>query len=74
MPPARIMLAISALALAASAARAEEPRDFCPDRPGLGTPACTIDPGHFDIELGIADWTLDKTPDSRTDKIEAGQL
>jgi hypothetical protein len=74
MPPARILLAIVALALAATAARGEALRDYCPDRPGLGTPACTMDAGHFDIELGIADWTLDKAPDGRTDTVEAGQL
>jgi hypothetical protein len=33
-----------------------------------------MDPGRFDIELGIADWTLDRTPDARTDTVEAGQL
>jgi hypothetical protein len=74
MLSARILLAIAGLGLAATAARSEALRDFCPDRPGLGTPACTIDSGHFDIELGIAGWTLDKTPDSRTDLVEAGQL
>jgi hypothetical protein len=63
-----------ALGLAAASAQGEELRDFCPDRPGLGTPACTIDKGHFDVELGIADWTIDRTPDSRTDMVEAGQL
>jgi hypothetical protein len=72
MKLARILLAASILAFA-SAARAEELRDFCPDRPGLGTPACTIDRGHVDIEIGLADWTLDKTSDTRTDMIEAGQ-
>jgi len=74
MPPTLLLPLLAALALAATSARAEELRDFCPDRPGLGTPACTIDPGHFDIELGIADWSLDRTPDSRIDTIEAGQL
>jgi hypothetical protein len=74
MKPALIPLAILTLTLAATAGHAEELRDFCPDRPGLGTPPCTIDAGHFDIELGIADWTLDRTPGSRTDTIEAGQL
>jgi len=74
MLAARIMIALASLGLAATAARSEELRDFCPDRPGLGTPACTMDSGHFDVELGIADWTLDKTPDSRTDIVEAGQL
>jgi hypothetical protein len=74
MLPARMTIAIAAFAFAVTSARAEELRDFCPDRPGLGTPACTIDPGHFDIELGLAGWTLDKTADSRTDTVEVGQL
>lgn len=65
--------ALAALALAASPALAEE-RDFCGDRPGLGNPACTIDPGHLQIELGLADWTLDRQPDTRTDTIVAGDL
>lgn len=74
MFPFRILLAIAGLALAATAAGAEDLRDFCPDRPGLGTPPCTMDPGHFDIEAGLVDWTLDRTQDLRTDTIEAGQL
>jgi hypothetical protein len=74
MLTARIMLAVASLGLAATAAESEALRDFCPDRPGLGTPACTIDPGHFDVELGLADWTLDRTPDSRSDTVEAAQL
>lgn len=73
MGPWPIMLALMALGLGTTA-MAEPLRDFCPDRPGLGTPPCTIDPGHFDVELGLADWTRDRSPDSRTDTIEAGQL
>jgi hypothetical protein len=69
----RIILGLAALGLGTTA-RAEALRDYCPDRPGLGTPPCTIDSGHFDVELGLADWTLDRTPDSRTEAIEAGQL
>ena len=68
------MTIAASFALAATSARGEELRDFCPDRPGLGTSACTIDPGHFDVELGLADWTLDKSPGSRGDTVEAGQL
>jgi hypothetical protein len=74
MRAAQVILAIAALGLATTPARAEDLRDFCPDRPGLGTPACTIDPGHFDFELGLADWTLDKSSDSRIDTFEAGQV
>lgn len=62
------------LLLFAGAARAEEPRDFCPDRPGLGTPACTIDRGHFAVELGLIDWTLDRSPGAREDSIATGDL
>ena len=59
--------------LTASAAFAEE-REFCPERPGLGTPACVLDKGKLQAELGIADWTLDRQPDERTDDIVAGDL
>lgn len=54
------------------ASGAEELRAFCPDRPGLGTPACTIDPGHFAGEVGLLDWTLDRQRDDRTDTLLAG--
>jgi hypothetical protein len=54
------------------AAQADELRDFCPDRPGLGTPACTIDPGHAAIEFGLADWTLDRAGGIRQDSVTSG--
>ena len=63
----RIMVAV--LAMAATPAGAQELREFCGDRPGLGTPACTVDAGHLQVELGLIDWTLDKQPDDRTDTI-----
>ena len=74
MGPRPILLSLAALGLCPAAARAETLRDFCPDRPGLGTPPCTVDADHVAIELGLADWTLDRSPDSRADTIEAGQL
>jgi len=49
-------------------------RDLCSDRPGLNTPACTVDPGRLQVEVGLVDWTLDKQPDQRQDTIEAGQI
>ncbi len=67
----KIML-MGALA-AAAPAFAEEGRDLCPDRPGLGTPACTVDPGHMVFELGLADWTRDDDGPQRTDTILAGE-
>ena len=49
------------LALLPLAAHAAE-REFCANRPGLGTPACTLAPGSAMVELGIAAW--DHTSDS----------
>jgi len=65
MPLRQIML-FAAVALSAPAFAAEA-RDLCPDRPGLGTPACTVDEGRTMLEIGLADWTLDRGADSRTD-------
>src|SRR6478609_6818645 len=52
--------------------RAQEVRDLCADRPGLDTPACTVDKGHVQIELGLADWTHDRQPENITDTVLAG--
>ena len=49
------------LLLAPDAAWADDtPRDYCPARPGLGSPACTIDPGRVSVETSLADWTLEQ--------------
>jgi hypothetical protein len=52
--PARFVLLL-VLAIAATPAAAQE-RDFCANRPGLGTPPCTLGPGTVMIETGIAEW------------------
>lgn len=62
------------LGLIAAPAGAQDLRELCADRPGLNTPPCTVDPGHVLVEVGIADWTLDKQPDSRTDTILGGDF
>jgi hypothetical protein len=66
------LLSAAALLAAAPAAAQDKLRDFCPDRPGLGTPPCTFDPGHGDIEIGLVDWTLDRQAGSRTDTFVLG--
>jgi len=70
--PFRPLLAfcITAMPLAASAA---DLRDYCPDRPGIGTPSCIIDRGHASVELGIADWTLYRSPDERDSSLVLGE-
>ncbi len=60
-----------AFLLLPSAAYAED-RDYCPARPGLGTPACTIASGRVSVEMGLADWTRDDNPDQREDTILIG--
>lgn len=72
---ARVVIIPAVVLIAATAAHADpELRDFCADRPGLGTPACTIDPGHAMVEVGLGDWALNRQPDARTDTIVAGDL
>ena len=61
------------LALAAMAApAAAQERDLCTDRPGLGTPACTVERGRVQVEAGLADWTLSKSAGTRSDTILFG--
>jgi len=59
------------LAAVLPGAAAAQHRDLCAQRPGLGTPACTIEPGHVMVETGLADWTRERDDDGRTNTIEA---
>lgn len=69
----RVALAF-ALLLVPGVAWADDgkPRDYCPQRPGLGSPACTIDPGRVSVETSFADWTLDRQGGDRTDTVLIG--
>ena len=66
------MAAVATPAWAESEPTAQEDREYCPTRPGLGTTACTISPGRVSIETGIVDWTRDDTPDERSDEVLIG--
>lgn len=52
-------------------AHADE-RDYCPARPGLGTPACTMSPGRVSVETGLIDWTREDDAGERTDTVLIG--
>lgn len=73
---------LGAMALVATPVWAQEPlpavpphlRELCSERPGLTTAACTVDPGHVQVELGFGNWTLDRNSDEREDRIEAGDV
>ncbi len=49
-------------------------RDFCADRPGLGTPTCIVDRGHVVVEAGFADWTIERDATARSDSVVLGQV
>jgi hypothetical protein len=67
-----LAVALMLAAAAATPAIAADAREFCPDRPGLGTPACTMNAGRIAVEIGIVDWTLERDAESRTDTIVGG--
>jgi hypothetical protein len=69
----RLLIMAGALTLIAGPAWAQDKeRDYCPARPGLGTPACTIAPGRVSVETALADWTLDKQGGDRSDTVLLG--
>lgn len=72
--PCLLMLSMALLAAGAVRATAAELRDFCPNRPGLGTPTCIVDTGHFVVETGVVDWTRETGPASETDTVLLGNL
>lgn len=53
-------------ALAAGSARAAELRDLCPDRPAKGTSPCTVDQGHLQLEVDLADTSWDRSGGVKT--------
>jgi hypothetical protein len=67
----RLSLVAIPLLFAAIPAFADE-RDYCPARPGLGTPACTIAPGRVSVETGLVDWTREEDFAERSDTILIG--
>ncbi|WP_245656756.1 transporter [Sphingomonas asaccharolytica] len=68
----RLALVTAALFVPAVAQADDKDRDYCPARPGLGTPACTMAPGQVSVETSLGDWTLDKQGGDRTDTVLIG--
>lgn len=67
-----LAVAVAMPAWAQDQGGAQQEREYCPARPGLGTPACTIAPGKVSIETGIGDWTRDNSADEHSDAILVG--
>ena len=65
-------LAAGMLLLAAQAAAV--PVDpICADRPGKATGTCTVPAGHWQVETGLADWTLQKGGGERDTSLVLGE-
>jgi hypothetical protein len=62
----------SALLIASSPAAAEE-APICAARPGKATPACTVPAGRFQLETGIADWSVAKDSGVRATALVLGE-
>lgn len=70
----KLALALVAALAGIGTAHAQDLHPLCPDRPGLDTPACTVDQGHLIVESGLIDWSLDRDPAQRTDSFTFGDL
>lgn len=67
--------AISAILLAgvSSTAAAADEQPICAARPGKATPTCTVPAGHWQIETGLIDWTLQKGGGERDTSLNVGE-
>jgi hypothetical protein len=63
--------AAALIASLASAAHADD-RDFCADRPGKGTPTCTLDPGKAQFETSLLDYSHSRDADTIDDNYLIG--
>jgi hypothetical protein len=60
-------------ALSASSAALADDASICAARPGKSTPACTVPAGHFQIESGLVDWSVQKDPGERETLLVVGE-
>jgi len=58
---------------AGTAAAAADKSPICADRPGKATGTCTVADGHWQIETGLADWSLQKAGGARDSALTIGE-
>ncbi len=68
----RAFLIGAVLAGVSTVAIADE-QPICADRPGKATSTCTVPLGHWQIEMGLADWTLQKDAGERDTSLVIGE-
>jgi hypothetical protein len=65
---------LAGIALALSGrVKAADQSPICADRPGKATSACTVPLGHWQLETGFADWTLQKEGGERDTSLVIGE-
>jgi hypothetical protein len=65
-------LTFAAILLATgSAASADD--SICADRPGKSSETCTTPPGHWQVETGLADWSLERSGGERDTSLVVGE-
>lgn len=62
-----------AVLVCASGAAAADQQVICADRPGKATSACTVPAKHWQIETGLADWSLQKAGGERDTSLVLGE-
>jgi len=67
----RLMFGVATLGAAAVAHAEDAP--ICAARPGKSTPPCTVPAGRFQIETGLADWSLQKNAGERDTSLAIGE-
>jgi Putative MetA-pathway of phenol degradation len=67
------LIFFAGLALCASRAALADEQPICADRPGKATSACTVPLGHWQVETGLADWTLQKGAGERDTTLVLGE-
>ncbi len=69
----RTHLVAALLLCTGTAAAAADEQPICADRPGKATSACTVPAGHWQVETGVADWTLDRSGGERDTSLVLGE-
>jgi hypothetical protein len=69
----RTHLVATLLLCAGTAAAAADEQPICADRPGKATSTCTVPTGHWQVETGLADWTLDRNGGERDTSLVLGE-
>ena len=67
------LIFLAAVGLGAATAAAADEQPICADRPGKATSACTVPIGHWQVETGFADWTLQKDGGERDSSLTIGE-